>query len=210
MFDLAELIDEAYERIGVENRTGFELRSAKRSLTLMLADWANRGVNRWTIQQTTIPLVQGQQDYLLGEKTIDVLSAVLRREGTDFNLERLSRDAWLNIPTKTSTGLSSQFYVDRQVNPIFRLWLTPDRDTDELVVDRLVQIEVPGDYVTDVGIPFRFFPCFVAGLAYYLSIKFNPERTAMMSQVYEVEFQRAAEEDRDRASFRVTPFAGIR
>lgn len=107
--DVSDYIEEAYERCGLEVRTGYDLKTAKRSLNLMLADWANRGLNQWTIQQTTVSLTEGTAEYALGASTIDVLNAVIRRSGTDFALERISRGDYINIPTKTTKARPSQF-----------------------------------------------------------------------------------------------------
>ena len=115
--DVTDYIEEAFERCGTEMRTGYDLKTAKRSLNLMLSEWANRGLNQWTIARTTVTLTQGTRDYSLGADTIDVLSAVVRRSNTDYAMERVSRDADLNIPNKTTQGRPSQFFVDRQINP---------------------------------------------------------------------------------------------
>ena len=108
--DVSDYIEEAFERCGVEVRTGYDLKTAKRSLNLLLADWANRGLNQWTIKQTTVTCVSGTADYTLDADTIDILSVVVRRDNTDYGIERLSRDEYLNIPDKTSTGRPSQFF----------------------------------------------------------------------------------------------------
>ena len=115
--DVADYIEEAFERCGLEVRTGYDLKSAKRSLNLLLADWANRGLNQWTIKQRTVAMVSGDGEYDLGTDVIDVLSVVVRRDGTDFQLERLSRDEFLNIPVKTTTGRPNQYFLDRQLRP---------------------------------------------------------------------------------------------
>ena len=115
--DVADYIEEAFERCGLEVRTGYDLKSAKRSLNLLLADWANRGLNQWTIKQRTVAMVSGDGEYDLGTDVIDVLSVVVRRDGTDFQLERLSRDEFLSIPVKTTTGRPNQYFLDRQLTP---------------------------------------------------------------------------------------------
>jgi len=128
--DVADYVEEAFERCGLEVRTGYDLRTATRSLNLMLADWANRGLNRWTMAQTSTSLTSGTADYTLGADTIDILSAVIRTgTGTnqsDISLSRLSRDGYISITNKNTTGRPTQFYVDRQINPIVKLWPTPD------------------------------------------------------------------------------------
>ena len=203
--DVAEAIDEAYERCGGEGKTGYSLRSARRSLNIMLAEWANRGINLFTVEQVTTTLTAGTANYTLGIDTIDILEMVIRRNNTDTSVDRISRSAYLNIPNKTSTGKPSQFFVDRQVNPILYLWQTPENSTDQIIYYRLVRIDDADDYTNDFDVPFRFFPCLVAGLAYYLSIKVAPDRSAMLKSMYDEEFTRAASEDRDRSSLQLVP-----
>jgi hypothetical protein len=203
--DVNEYIEEAFERCGLEVRTGYDLKTAKRSLNLMLADWANRGLNQWTIEQTTVALTQGTGDYSLGAGTIDVLNAVVRRSNTDYALERVSRSDYINIPTKTQQARPSQFFVDRQINPTLKLWPVPDNSTDTVIIDRLVRIDDADTYSNTLDLPFRFYPCLAAGLAYYLAIKRAPDRVSLLKAVYEEEFERAASEDRDRASFNIQP-----
>jgi len=209
--DVADYIEEAFERCGIEVRTGYDLKTARRSLNLMLADWANRGLNRWTIQQTSLTLVAGTAEYNLGTDTIDILSAVIRtNDGTanqsDINISRVSRDSWINIPTKNTQARPTQYYVDRQINPVVRLWPTPDSATTyKLVYDRLTRMDDADAAQNTMDMPFRFYPCLAAGLAYYISIKRAPERMQMLKAIYEEEFERAAAEDRDRASLSLTP-----
>jgi len=208
--DVADYVEEAFERCGLEVRTGYDLRTATRSLNLMLADWANRGLNRWTMAQTSTSLTSGTADYTLGADTIDILSAVIRTgTGTnqsDISLSRLSRDGYISITNKNTTGRPTQFYVDRQINPVVKLWPTPDSaDTYTLVYDRLVRMDDADSAVNTLDVPFRFYPCLAAGLAYYLALKKAPERIQVLKAVYEEEFERAAAEDRDRATLSLTP-----
>ena len=206
--DVADYIEEAFERCGLEVRTGYDLKTAKRSLNLMLADWANRGLNRWTIQQTTTTTSSGTLEYNLGIDTIDVLSAVIRTgTGTnqsDTTLTRLSRDAYINVPNKNTQAKPNQYYIDRQINPVLKLYPTPD-DTYSIVYDRLVRMDDADTFTNTLDMPFRFYPCLSAGLAYYIALKRAPERIQMLKAVYEEEFERAAAEDRDRASLSLTP-----
>lgn len=208
--NVLEVIEEAYDRCGIEVRTGYELRSANRSLKLLFADWANRGVNRWTIKQITIPLTKGVVAYPLGENIVDVLGAVLHRDGIDYGIERLSRDEYLKVPNKTQEGRPNQFYVDRQIDPVLKVWLAPDNNTDKVIIDCLTQIDTPSKGTATPEIPFRFQECLVAGLAFMLSVKFAPERSAGLQSLYEDAFSRASFEDRDRASFRVAPYVSRR
>jgi|TARA_S200002703_G_scaffold21455_1_gene18102 hypothetical protein len=203
--DVSDYIEEAFERCGLEVRTGYDLKSAKRSLNLMLADWANRGLNQWTIVQRTQSLTQGTGVYSLGTDVIDVLSVVVRRSGTDFALERLSRDEYLSIPTKTTESRANQFFLDRQITPQLKLWPVPDNSTDVVIYDALTRIEDADAYVNTMEVPFRFYPCLAAGLAYYIAVKRAPNRVQLLKAIYEEEFERAATEDRDRASFNVVP-----
>ena len=203
--DVNDYVEEAFERCGLEVRTGYDLKTAKRSLNLMLAEWANRGLNQWTIKQTTQALVAGDAEYSLGPETIDVLSVALRRGGTDLNMERISRDEYLNIPNKSTEARPTQFFLDRQLNPNLKVWPTPENSTDVLVFDRLVRMDDASNYTNTLEIPFRFYPCLAAGLAYYISIKRAPDRIQILKAVYEEELDRAMTEDRDRASFNVSP-----
>lgn len=203
--DVAEYIEEAFERCGLEARTGYDLKTAKRSLNLMFADWANRGLNQWTIAQRTVTVTQGDGEYSLGADVIDILSAVVRRDGTDYVIDRISRDAYLAIPTKTTQARPTQFFVDRQINPNLKLWPLPENSTDVLVYDCLTRIDDADTMVNTVDVPFRFYPCLAAGLAYYIALKRAPDRIQLLKSLYEEEFQRAMDEDRDRASFHVAP-----
>lgn len=207
--DVAEYIEEAFERCGIEPKTGYDLKTAKRSLNLLFADWANRGLNRWTIEQSTVSLVQGTASYSLGADTIDILSAVVRTDAgqsdqQDITIERVSRQEFLNIPSKNTQARPTQFYVDRQIAPQVKVWPTPDK-AYTLVYDRLVRIDDADAQQNTVEVPFRFYPCLAAGLAYYISMKRAPDRTQLLQAVYEQEFMRAAQEDRDRASFKASP-----
>jgi hypothetical protein len=205
--DVAEAIEEAYERIGTELRSGYDARTARRSLNLMFAEWANRGLNLWTVTETVLPLVQGTSEYTLNEDVIDVLDMALRRDGTDYELNRISRSDYLDFPNKTSQGRPSQFYFNRQVAPVITLWQTPENSTDQLVYYYVRRIEDVNTLANTTGIPFRFYPCMVAGLAYYLAIKRAPERVQMMKAIYEEEFQRAAFEDVDKVPLVLRPSA---
>jgi hypothetical protein len=280
--DVAEYVEEAFERCGLEVRTGYDLTSARRSLNLLFADWANRGLNRWTIEQATLPLASGIAIYPAGtltmtvaasgsfsvgetitggtsgatasitsirsstaiditvpegtfsasetitggtssatttvssavslvpiQSTIDVLSAVIRTgtgsDQTDVAISRISRDAYINISNKNSTSRPTQFYVDRLITPEIKLWPTPNDNTYTLVYDKLTRIDDVDNPQNTVDVPFRFYPCLSAGLAYYISLKRAPQRTQLLKAVYEEEFERAAAEDRDRASLSLTP-----
>ena len=179
--NVTEFIEEAFERCGLELRTGYDLVTAKRSINIMLAEWANRGLNQWTIEQTTQTLTEGTSSYSLNTNVIDILDMVVRRTtnnvDNDINISRISRSEYLNIPTKTTKGRPSLFFFDKTITPA----------------------------INTMDMPFRFYPCFAAGLAYYLSVKRAPEKTQLLKGMYEEEFQRAADQDEDRASFRLKP-----
>jgi hypothetical protein len=203
--DAAEYIEEAFERCGLEVRTGYDLTTARRSLNLMFAEWANRGLNQWTISQRTQALTSGDREYSLGTDVIDVLNLVVRRSGTDFSMTRISRSDDLAIPNKATTGRPTQFFLDRQITPNLKIWPTPENITDVIYYDALTRIEDVDSQTNTMDIPFRFYPCLSAGLAYYLSLKKAPQRTQMLKAIYEEEFERAIGEDRDRSSFTVSP-----
>jgi|TARA_Y100001972_G_C7654239_1_gene329252 hypothetical protein len=203
--DVTEYVEEAFERCGREVRTGYDIKTAKRSMNLLFADWANRGLNAWTIEQTTQALTQGTSSYTLGADTIDILSAVIRRSDVDYGIERLSRDDYLNIPNKTTQGRPSQFFLDRLITPALKLWPVPENSTDVVVFDRLVRIDDADTAQNTVEVPFRFYPCLAAGLAYYIAIKKAPDRVPFLKSIYEEEMERAMSMDRDRASFNIVP-----
>ena len=203
--NVADYVEEAFERCGLEVRTGYDLQTARRSLNLLFADWANRGLNQWTVAQRTQTVTVNDVDYDLGADVIDVLSMVVTRSSVDFSMDRISRDTYLNIPSKTTTGRPTQFFIDRQITPKIKVWPAPENSTDVLKFDCLTRIEDADAAVNTVDVPFRFYPCLAAGLAYYLSMKRAPDRVQLLKAVYEEEFDRAQAEDRDRASFTITP-----
>jgi len=279
--DVADYIEEAFERCGLEVRTGYDLKTAKRSLNLLLAEWANRGLNQWTIEQTSITTASGIRVYPGGtltmtvgasgafsvgetitgsvsaatcsitnlpsatsfaitipvglfttadtltggssgatttltaavdfsdvQSTIDILSTVVRRDNTDYSVPRVSRDDYLTIPNKTTTGRVDQFFLNRLITPELKVWPVPDNNTDIIIFNRLTRVQDADTYTNTFDVPFRFYPCLAAGLAYYLSLKRAPDRTQLLKTIYEEEFDRAAVEDRDRASFTIQPGLG--
>jgi hypothetical protein len=203
--DVSDYIEEAFERCGLEVRTGYDLKTAKRSLNLMLAEWSNRGLNQWTITQRTQTVTEEDTEYSLGTDVIDILSAVVRRSSVDYSMERVSRDQYLSIPNKTSTGRPSQFFLDRQTTPNLKIWPAPENSTDVIYYNALTRMDDADTLINTMDIPFRFYPCLAAGLAYYIAIKKAPDRIQLLKAVYEEEFDRAMQEDRDRASFNVVP-----
>ena len=203
--DVAEIIEEAYERCGIDVRTGYEARTARRSLNLMFAEWANRGLNLWTVNQATISLVQGTSEYTLSSDVVDSLEVVLRRSGTDFEVQRISRGDYVTLPDKTTQGRPSQYYLDRQIAPKLNLWAVPENSTDQIIYYYVRRIEDADALVNTTDMPFRFYPCMVAGLSYYIAMKRAPDRIQMLKMVYEEEFQRAADEDQGRTPLKLQP-----
>ena len=212
--DVAIYIEEAFERCGLELRTGYDLKSATRSLNLMLAEWANRGLNQWTVNEKTISMVKDTSSYTIDSTnptaTIDVLDVFIREtiQGTttDIPMTRLSRAEYANITTKTSTGKPNQYFVDKQLSPTVSVWPTPDKNSTYVlhlnVLSRMDDADVGAN---TMEIPFRFFPCLTAGLAYYMDLKRAPERVQGLKALYEEEFTRALSQDEERASFRISP-----
>jgi hypothetical protein len=188
--DVAEYIEEAFERCGLELRTAYDLKTAKRSLNLLLAEWANRGLNQWTISQTSIALTQGTSSYSLDATNptavIDVLDAFIRRttNGTpsDLQMNQISRSEYAAVPDKTAQGRPSQYFVDKQITPKIYLYNAPENSTDVLYVNRIMRMDDVDASTNTVQMPFRFYPCLSAGLAYYLFLKKAPERTGMFKQ----------------------------
>jgi hypothetical protein len=207
--NVAEFVEEAFERCGLELRTGYDLKTARRSINLMLAEWANRGLNQWTIEQGTTTVIEGTNDYNLDANVIDLLDVVCRRTvndtQTDISMNRISRSEYINIPNKTSKSRPSQFFFNKQNNPVLQVWPAPENSTDVLVYNKLVRMDDADKPTNTLDMPFRFYPCFAAGLAYYISIKRSPDKTPILKQLYEEEFNRALSQDEDRASFRIRP-----
>ena len=203
--DVAEAIEEAYERCGLEMRTGYDAKTARRSLNIMFSEWANRGLNLWTVEQNTQALTSGTASYTFNADHTDLLEVVIRRSGTDFSLSRMSRGDYLNLPNKDQSGRPSQYYFDRKITPSVILWPTPDSSSDSLIYYYVRRIQDADTLQNTNDIPFRFLPCLVAGLAYYISMKKAPDRIQILKSVYEEEFQRASDEDEDRVPLKLTP-----
>lgn len=211
--DTAEVIEEAYELAGLELRTGYDAATARRSLNIMFADWANRGINLWTVEQVSLDLVSGTSSYTLNEYDVDVLEAVVRvfdsSSSTTFNditVERISRSEYLSIPDKVSTGRPSQYFVDRQETPVLKLFPTPDNVTTyKFISYRIQRIDDVTASAQDQEVPSRFIPCMTTGLAFQIALKRNPQKAGILKVEYEEAFNRAADEDRDRASISLTP-----
>lgn len=222
--NLNELVEEAFERCGAELRTGYDLKTARRSLNLLTIEWANRGINLWTVEQGSIPLVQGQITYDLPVDTIDLLEHVIRTNaGTtsnqlDININRISADTYITIPNKNAQGRPIQVWINRQSGatypadgvspPQINVWPAPEQsDYYVFFYYRLRRIQDAGNGINTQDIPFRFLPCMVAGLAYYLSLKLPGamERTSILKQMYDEAWEQAADEDREKAPLRIAP-----
>ena len=216
-FDLSidDIAEEAFERCGLQVRSGYDLKTARRSLNLMLAEWANRGLNLWTIQLQEKALAQGTTDLsgtnLFGsgadaaQQIIDITDVVITDSSNNYySATSISRSTYFNYTVKTTSGRPSQYYFERTINP--RLYLYPAADTAyTLKYYALVRMKDSGAYTNNSEIPFRFLPCLTAGLAYYIAMKKVPDRIQLLKQIYEDEFQRAAAQDGERTSLFLTP-----
>ena len=210
-FDLNvdELIEEAFERCGLELRTGYDLETARRSLNLMFADWSNRGLNLWVIEERTESLTEGTASYELDVDLVNVLSAVIRTTSgsttTDYQVNRISRSDYHYLPDKTIKARPTQFYVERSITPKLYLYPAPENSTDVFRYYALTRIQDAGVFTNTLEITFQFLPAMVAGLAYYIAMKRAPERIQLLKQVYDEEWQRASLENIDTVSSRFLP-----
>jgi len=171
----------------------------------MFSEWANRGLNLWTVNSTTVTLTSGTGTVTTASDVVDILEIILRRDGTDFTVQRISRGEYTTIPNKTTTGRPSQYYFDRQITPVINLWAVPENSTDQIIYYYVRRIQDADALVNTNDVPFRFYPCMVAGLAYYIAMKRAPERVQLLKSVYEEEFQRASDEDEGRTSLKLQP-----
>ena len=219
--DLNLLIEEAFERCGAELRTGYDLRTARRSLNLLTIEWANKGINLWTIEQGSIPMIQGQISYDLPVDTIDLFDHVIRTQSgqsqTDININRISADTYLTIPNKNAQGRPIQVWINRQSGaqnpsgiqyPNINVWPAPDQNNFyTFVYFRLRRIQDAGEGIATQDIPFRMLPAMVAGLAYHLSLKIPGalERSVMLKGMYDEAWEQAGDEDREKAPLRLAP-----
>ena len=212
--DFTEIAEEAWERAGREMRSGYDLRTARRSMNLMTIEWQNRGINLWTIDEGTVSLTQGTATYDLPADTIDLLEQVVRTgSGTtqqDLTITRISVSTYATIPNKTDTGRPIQVFIERlRDNPRITVWPVPSSDDYTFVYWRLRRIEDAGSGAQTADMNFRFLPCLVAGLAYHIAMKV-PElapRIEMLKAEYEAQFVLAAGEDREKTPFRFVPSA---
>ena len=223
-FDLPidEIIEEAFERTGMRgNRTGYQLKSARRSLNIMFSEWGNRGVHLWKVKQATVPLVEGQAEYNFANDNTnfpqdisDVLEAFVRNNTTatapvDTTLTKIDRSAYAALANKLSKGTPSQYYVQRTVAPSIFLFQTPSSSFSgsnfQLKFFYVARIQDAGAYTNESDVVYRFIPCMTSGLSYYLSLKYSPETAQGNKLIYEDEFKRALDEDGQRTSTFISP-----
>lgn len=213
--DFTEIAEEAWERAGREMRSGYDLRTARRSMNLMTIEWQNRGINLWTIDEGQIALTDGTAQYDLPADTIDLLEHVVRTGAgqtntqSDLTISRISVSTYASIPNKLTRGRPIQVWIERlRDNPRINVWPTPDRDNFYIFKYwRLRRVQDAGNGVETADMNFRFLPCLVAGLAYHIAVK-TPElmeRVPMLKQIYEEQFSLAAAEDREKTSSRYVP-----
>ena len=221
-----EIIEEAYERTGIGGiRTGYQLKSARRSLNILFQEWQNRGVHLWKVELAKVPLVLGQDEYSYATDTTNfpnditsVLEAFYRNNSNvaapvDIALTQISRSQYNATPNKLTQGTPSQYYVDRKINPSIFLYATPSSSVSSTTTPSsfqfcfyyLSKIQNPGAYTNVSDVVNRFYPCMMSGLAYYLSMKFSPERTLDLERIYESEMLRALDADNQGTSTFISP-----
>mgnify|MGYP003665799557 FL=1 len=197
----ADAIEEAYELAGLEYRTGYDGVTARRSMNIMFADWSNRGIQIWEVEQVSLDLVEGTTSYDLNQYDIDVLDAVIRRTTngiqTDFQIDRIDRGEYLDIPNKETKARVTQYYVERTITPKLYVWPAPENSTDTLISYRWKRIQDVNAGAEDIDIPSRFMPCLVTGLAFNLALKKNPEKAGLLQPLYEQNLVNAIKYDDD-------------
>ena len=222
ILDLDALIEEAFERCGLQDRTGYELKTSRRSINLMIAEWANRGLNLWTIQQREATVVAGTQmiegttlysvdsagnatsDANDSSQIIDIDSAVMSNSNGDFSMTKIGRSTYWDYTIKSTQGRPSQYYFERTILP--KVYFFPEADsTYTFKYYASLRMTDINAYTKNAQIPFRFLPCMVAGLAYYVSMKYAPDRIQILKTIYDEEFSRAASQDVEKASYSMFP-----
>ena len=220
-FSISDIVEEAYERIGIQGVSGYQLKGARRSLNILFQEWANRGLHYWEIANNNITLVADQATYTMFRSTTDgtssatavygvddVLEASFRNSNVDTPLTKINRSAYQALSNNTSTGQPTQYYVQRLIDRVtITLYLTPGTDQAGKFLNYyyVKRIQDAGDYTNDADVPYRFVPCMIAGLSYYLAIKYAPDRVQMLKMLYEDELNRALEEDGSSSSSFITP-----
>ena len=212
--DFTEIAEEAWERTGLEMRTGYDLRTARRSMNLMCIEWQNRGLNLWTIDQKTKALVSGTGQYTLEADTIDLLDHVIRQNSgntstqSDLTISRIGVSTYASIPNKLSQGRPIQVWIERLLDaPRINVWPVPDSNDYTFVYWRMRRIEDAGSGVETADMNFRFYPALVAGLAYHIALKAPGavERIPILKQIYDEQYNLAAGEDREKTSEHFVP-----
>lgn len=208
--DIDDVIEDAYERCGLETRSGYDLKSARRSLNILFQEWMNRGVHLWKVENVTANLTAGTTTYTAPSDASDVLEMTFRQvtggNTTDTTMTKISRSEYQALPNKFSQGQPTQYYVERNLsNVVINLYQTPDTTDTQINYNYIGRIEDVGQYTNQPDAPFRFLPCMVSGLAFYLSQKKAPQMTQALKLYYEDELQRALTEDGQRASIHLTP-----
>lgn len=214
--ELQEIVEEAGERCGYEVRTGYDFTTARRSMNLLLADWANRGLNMWTFEQQSFPLVAGQSEYTLPTDTVDLMDVMIRsgagQAQQDLIMQRIALPQYASMPTKNAQGRPVQFFVQRKATPTMTVWPVPSASSTWTVVYwRLRRLQDAGSGGVTQDVPFRFLPALVAGLAYYMALKVpgGLERLQVLKAQYDETMQLAMDEDRTKTSLRLVPFGGF-
>ena len=220
-FSIADIVEEAYERIGIKGVSGYQLKGARRSLNIMFQEWANRGLHYWEVGNNNITLVDGQATYTMFRSTADgtsdataiygvddILEASYRNSNVDTPLSKINRSTYQALSNKTSEGTPSQYFVQRFIDKVtITLYLTPGSTEAGKFINfyYVKRIQDAGAYTNEADVPYRFVPCMIAGLAYYLSLKFAPERVQALKMLYEDELQRALQEDGSSSSSYISP-----
>jgi len=221
-FSIADIVEEAYERIGISGVSGYQLKGARRSLNIMFQEWANRGLHYWEVANNSITLVNNQSVYTMYRSTTDgtsdstavygvddILEASYRNASNiDTPLTKINRSTYQALSNKTSTGNPTQYFVQRFIDKItVTLYLTPGTSEAGNFFNYyyVKRIQDAGDYTNDADVPYRFVPCMIAGLAYYLAVKYSPDRIQMLKMLYEDELNRALQEDGSSSSSFITP-----
>ena len=211
--DIDDVIEESFERCGIRNTKGYDLKSSRRSLNLLFSEWGNRGIHLWKVELKNQELTAGTITYSTPSDCSDVLEAYVSTSESitsstqDVSLTKIDRSAYAALPNKGQTGQPSQYYVDRQITPTISLYLAPDTVTYTFLKYYYIQrIQDAGAYTNQTDLPYRFLPCMVSGLAFYLSQKYAPERIQALKLLYEDELERALQEDGQRTSLYISPF----
>jgi len=207
--DVADVIEEAYERIGKEVRTGYDSKTARRSLNILLQDWSNKQINLWKMTLTSQALTQGTTSYTLADKVLGISDVVLRRSGLDTTMQRLGRSEYQRRPNKSAQGRPSQFWLERGLPPTLYVYPAPENSTDAVRYYAMERIEDVVTSTETINIPSRFAPAVISGLTYHLAVKRKPEMVALAKQMYDEDLNNAMAEDRERVSLHLVPKLGL-